>query len=101
MDRNAKILSKVKKDSFGVEIGPSYNPIAPKKDGYKVHIIDHMSSDDLKKKYTGHNVDTDNIDITDAVKAIGTDAIMHIEISANKNLRCDYTGYIMCNLESR
>jgi hypothetical protein len=36
-------LRWVKKEGWGVEIGPSHCPLAPKAEGYKVHIIDHRA----------------------------------------------------------
>lgn len=51
MTRNEKILKHIDKDKRGLEIGPSYNPIAPKRDGYKVHSIDHLNKKELIEKY--------------------------------------------------
>lgn len=67
MNRNENILKYINKDGIGIEIGPSHNPVAPKKEGFNVHIIDHASQDDLKKKYIGHNVNLDNIESVDYV----------------------------------
>jgi SAM-dependent methyltransferase len=67
MTREEKILSKVNKEKPGVEIGPSHAPVAPRRAGYKVHIIDHMDHEALKQKYTGHGVNLDNIEEVDFV----------------------------------
>ncbi|HEY7576274.1 MAG TPA: glycosyltransferase [Acetobacteraceae bacterium] len=40
-----------------LELGPSYNPIAPKSDGWNTVIIDHASQEDLVEKYTGMGVE--------------------------------------------
>ncbi len=61
------LLEHVCKAGPGVEIGPSHNPVAPKKDNYKVHIIDHMSRENLLAKYKDHNVNLDNIEEVDFV----------------------------------
>ncbi len=53
------------KDRLGLEIGPSHAPIAPKADGYNVHIIDHCSKEALISKYTGHDVDLQRIEDVD------------------------------------
>lgn len=50
VDRVAKIMHGLKKDGLGLEIGPSHNPIAPKKAGYNVHIVDHASAEELRAK---------------------------------------------------
>jgi predicted SAM-dependent methyltransferase len=67
MTREEKILYHINKSGQGIEIGPSYNPIAPKKDGYRVHIIDHMSQEQLIRKYKDHNVHMENIEAVDFV----------------------------------
>jgi len=65
--RNKTVMQNIDKGGRGVEIGPSHNPVAPKKEGYEVHIIDHLSREDLIKKYKDHNVDTENIEEVDFV----------------------------------
>lgn len=67
MTRNEKILAHINKNGRGIEIGPSHAPIASKKDGYRVDIIDHMSQEGLITKYQGHNVNLDNIEEVDHV----------------------------------
>ncbi|ESA35046.1 type 11 methyltransferase [Leptolyngbya sp. Heron Island J] len=67
MNRAQKILRHIDKDGYGVEIGPSHNPIASKKNRYKVHIIDHMSREQLIKKYKNHGVNLDKIEEVDFV----------------------------------
>jgi SAM-dependent methyltransferase len=67
MTRDEKILAHIHKNGHGVEIGPSHAPIASKKNGYTVDIIDHMSREDLLTKYQDHNVNLDNIEEVDYV----------------------------------
>jgi hypothetical protein len=67
MDRKQKVLEHVNLNGFGVEIGPSFSPMAPKKEGYRVHTIDHMTRQELIEKYTGHHVNLDNIEEVDFV----------------------------------
>lgn len=67
VDRVAKTMHVLKKDGLGLEIGPSHNPMAPKKAGYNVHVLDHATAEELKIKYTGHNVNLDNIEEVDFV----------------------------------
>jgi hypothetical protein len=43
MDRKEKALQHIDPHGKGVEIGPSHNPIALRREGYNVQIIDHMS----------------------------------------------------------
>lgn len=67
MKREDKILKLVNKTGYGVEIGPSYNPVAPKKAGYKVQIIDQMNREQLLAHYQGHGQPLENIEEVDYV----------------------------------
>ncbi len=67
MTRKEKVLRHINQNGHGIEIGPSHNPIAPKREGYKVHIIDHMSREQLITKYKEHHVNLDNIEEVDFV----------------------------------
>ncbi len=67
MNRSDKVLKNINKDGFGLEIGSSHNPLAPKKEGYKVHILDHMSKEELIAKYRDHSVKLENIEEVDYV----------------------------------
>ena len=51
MTREEKLLLHIKKDGVGVEIGASHSPIASKKAGYNVHVIDHATRAELLEKY--------------------------------------------------
>ena len=67
MNRTEKVLQYINADGKGLEIGPSHNPLAPKKAGYDVDIIDHMSREKLIEKYREHNLNLDNIEEVDYV----------------------------------
>lgn len=67
MNRQQKALWHIDKSKRGLEIGPSHNPLAPKRDGYQVDIIDHMTRAQLIEKYQGHAVNLDNIEEVDFV----------------------------------
>ncbi len=68
MSREGKILSEIDRDGNGLEVGPSYNPIAPKKQGFNVKVLDHACADELRKKYKGiPHVNIDNIEEVDFV----------------------------------
>lgn len=67
MDRKNKILRHIRRDGRGVEIGPSHNPVAPKREGFDVHIIDHLSRGELVQKYQEHGVNLDAIEEVDFV----------------------------------
>jgi predicted SAM-dependent methyltransferase len=65
--RRQKVFSLLNVNGLGLEIGPSHRPLAPKKDGFNVHIIDHASAKDLRNKYKGSGVNIDNIEEVDFV----------------------------------
>ena len=65
------IREKVKA-SAALEIGPSYSPILPKKDGYNVTVLDHADQEGLRKKFVDSPVDVNNIEPVDIVWNKGT-----------------------------
>lgn len=67
LSRIDKALIMVDRKGLGLEIGPSHNPLAPKREGYSVHILDHASTDELRTKYKGHGVNLENIEEVDFV----------------------------------
>jgi len=62
LTRNEKILKLCNLNGDGLEISPSYNPVLPKSQGYNVETLDHLDKAGLIQKYTGHNVNLDNIE---------------------------------------
>ena len=67
MTRNEKLLLHATKAGRGVEIGPSYNPVAPKCGGYNVVTIDTVDKPGLVAKYRSQNVDVSQIEDVDYV----------------------------------
>lgn len=67
MTREEKILSHINKTEIGIEIGPSHAPIAARRDGFNVHIIDHLNKTQLIEKYKDHNVQLDRIEEVDFI----------------------------------
>ncbi len=49
MDRRARILKYITKDQKGIEIGPWFAPLAPKREGYDCLSLDIFDTDTLKK----------------------------------------------------
>lgn len=51
-----------------LEIGPSYNPILPKRDGFRVETVDHCDTAALRAKYAAEpGVDVEKIEAVDHV----------------------------------
>jgi 2-polyprenyl-3-methyl-5-hydroxy-6-metoxy-1,4-benzoquinol methylase len=66
-NRKQTLLQGVNMNSYGLEIGPSFRPIAPKKEGYKVKVIDYTSEKVLRKKYGEHGIDISEIEEVDYI----------------------------------
>ncbi len=66
-ERREKALVMINRNGLGLEVGPSYSPIASKKEGFNVHILDHASAEELRVKYMGHGVNLANIEEVDFV----------------------------------
>ena len=53
MTRQELLRSLFDNGGAGLEIGPSYNPLAPKAEGFNVEIVDHLDRAGLIAKYGG------------------------------------------------
>lgn len=67
MDRFDKLLFAIDRKARILEIGPSYNPVAPKAAGWQTTILDHASQASLRAKYADHNVPCDKIEPVDFI----------------------------------
>lgn len=67
LSREEKALYALNRSGLGLEVGPCGNPIAPKRHGYNVHILDHASAADLRAKYRDHGFDLARIEEVDFV----------------------------------
>jgi glycosyltransferase involved in cell wall biosynthesis len=68
MTRQEVIRGRFNRAMQLIEIGPSYNPVVAKVDGWQTTTIDHASRDDLLKKYRSMGVETaDRIEPVDYV----------------------------------
>jgi len=72
IDRNSRLLHGLDLTAEGIEIGPSFAPLAPKSAGYRTTVVDHASRSELVAKYSGHSVDTRRIEDVDVVWTTGT-----------------------------
>jgi len=65
MDRKARLLGNADRNSRILEIGPSYNPVAPKTAGWNTQIVDHAEREELRAKYAEAGVALDAIETVD------------------------------------
>jgi SAM-dependent methyltransferase len=72
MTRAELLLSGISKTSRVIEIGPSYSPLAPKREGWDAFIVDHASREELVLKYREHGKDIDRIELVDYVWSGGS-----------------------------
>src|SRR5579883_787530 len=72
MTRRDKILSSINTKGVGLEIGPSFSPIAPKSEGYNVRILDWMSTQELITLNKSRNHDVSKIEPVDYVWSGGS-----------------------------
>ena len=62
------LRSQIELQGRGLEIGPSYNPLLPKSEGFDVETVDYADANKLRAKYaTTQNVDTSLIEMVDHV----------------------------------
>jgi SAM-dependent methyltransferase len=81
--RTGTLLASVPKTSRILEIGPSFNPIAPKSQGWNSASLDHMSREGLVKKYRGYP----DIDVTriETVDFVWTDGLISDAVPAEQH----------------
>jgi len=68
--REHKILAALDTSGLGLEVGPCHSPIAPKRAGYNVEILDYLNEDALKEHYAAlraEGIDVDGIEHVDYV----------------------------------
>lgn len=63
--RSQQMLEGLSAGGQGLEIGPSYSPVAPRTAGYRVDIADVMNREALRRKYAGQNVNIEAIEEVD------------------------------------
>ena len=66
-DRTWRLLAGIPRDAAVIEVGASYAPLAPKKDGWRTVIVDHDTAAELRRKYADAQVDRDAIEEVDIV----------------------------------
>ena len=87
MDRRAEILKHVRKDQKGIEIGPWFAPIAPKRDGYNCLSFDVLDTESLRKQAERDpNVDNTRIELIETVDVVGTSTEIYRAIASRNEL---------------
>lgn len=67
LSNTQKTLYLIEKAGFGLEIGASYRPVAAKRDGWNVEVVDHAPAEELREKYAAWGVDGSLIEEVDHI----------------------------------
>ena len=70
--RTETLLASISRESRIIEIGPSYNPLAPRASGWNTTTVDHLTREGLVAKYRGAGVDISKIEEVDIVWSGGS-----------------------------
>ncbi len=65
MSRREKILPWIQTKGVGLEIGPGPYPVMPKRDGFRVEIVDCVSRTELVEKFKDHKIQVQEIEEVD------------------------------------
>lgn len=72
VSRQALLRSWIPLDARGLEVGPGYNPLVPKAEGFCVETADYTDQEGLRAKYEGNpHVDPSRIEAVDHVLTDG------------------------------
>lgn len=67
MTREQTILQHIDRRGRGLEIGAGHAPIAPKRDGFRVQILDQCDTNALREKFQREAIDTSKVEEVDFV----------------------------------
>lgn len=65
-------LAHVDATGRGLEIGPAFQPLAPKSMGFDVTILDHAPTEEIRQKYMGLGFDPSLVDLVEEVDCVWT-----------------------------
>lgn len=65
--RSRVLMAGVSKEHRIIEVGASFRPLAPKRDGWKTCIVDHETRENLIAKYAGADIRPEEIEEVDIV----------------------------------
>jgi hypothetical protein len=65
-------LSHIDPAGHGLEIGPAFQPLAPKAMGFDVTILDHAPTGDIRQKYADLGCDEDTVALIEEVDCVWT-----------------------------
>jgi SAM-dependent methyltransferase len=66
-DRATRLLGGIPRNGRLIEVGASYNPLAPKAAGWQTTVVDHDVAEGLRRKYANAAVDPSRIEEVDVI----------------------------------
>jgi SAM-dependent methyltransferase len=73
VNRHESILKYITKEQLGIEIGPWFNPIAPKREGYRCLVLDVFDTETLRKRASEDpNIASESIPMIEDVDLVGS-----------------------------
>lgn len=72
MDKKAFILGMINAGGLGLEIGPSFNPLVPKRDGFRVKTLDYAPREVLVANYRAEGMPQHQLNAVEVVDYVWT-----------------------------
>jgi SAM-dependent methyltransferase len=87
MDRRERITRHIRPEHRGIELGPYFNPLTPKRLGYNCLVIDIADAETLRKQAAADPlIPRENLDLIEEVDLIGTSTDLASLIAARGEL---------------
>ena len=73
MDRRSEVLKHVSKEARGIEIGPYFSPLAPKREGYNCLSLDVFDTETVKRRARSDaTLPRDRVDLIEPIDLVGS-----------------------------
>lgn len=90
MDRQKELLKHISKEARGIEIGPYFSPLAPKREGYDCLSLDVFDTETLRLRASlDPALSLDKVDLIETVDLVGS-AVAIDALCRAKGVACDF-----------
>jgi SAM-dependent methyltransferase len=87
VDRRQMLLRRISREQYGIEIGPNFNPLAAKRDGYRCLSLDVFDIETLKSRALNDPlVSNDRIQFIENVDIVGSSTLIEQLVAARNEL---------------
>lgn len=84
MDRRSEVLKHVSKEARGIEIGPYFSPLAPKREGYNCLSLDVFDTETVRRRARSDvTLPKESIDLIEPIDLVGS-ALLIDELALEK-----------------